>query len=482
MKQKLVVVGNGMAGARAVEEILSRGGGDKFEIVMFGDEPHGNYNRILLSNVLNGSQDAKEIFLNPLEWYRDNEILLHAGTRVCEINRDTHEVKARDGFTVSYDKLILATGSRPMIPPMEGLKTSSGEPKPGVFALRTLDDCARIAGYAVKSRRAAVIGGGLLGLEAARGLMQHGAQVEVIHRSGTLMNQQLDAVGGDILKGVIEKMGLGVRLHHDTEAILGDDMVTGLQFRDGSVLECDMVVISCGITPNAELGRDCGLTTERAVVVDDQMRSINDADIYVVGECAQHRGKVYGLVAPLWEQGVVLADHLTGRNPKAAYHGSKLATKLKVMGVELASMGEIDAQDDDEVVQYLEPKRGRYKKLILRDGKLIGAILLGDLDKAAGLMQAFDSGMALPEERSHLLFETNHAKTEAVMLSMPDEAIVCNCNGVSKGTIRQSVEGGAARLLDVMRCTRAGTGCGSCKSLVTEIVDWVNEGKTAEAA
>lgn len=479
-KQKLVVIGNGMAGARTLEELLARGAGDRFEITVFGAESHGNYNRILLSGVLAGSQNVQEIFLNPLEWYAENDIILHAGTRVSEIDRTAQQVVAENGMRVAYDKLLIATGSRPFIPPMEGLKLPDGTDKPGVFSFRTLDDCARIAGYATKCERAAVIGGGLLGLEAARGLLTHGAQVHVVHLAGHLMEMQLDAPAGAILKSTMEAMGVHVHLQKSTTAILGDDRVTGLAFKDGTTLDCDMVVISCGIRPNVELARDCGLKVERAVVVDDQMRSIDDPDVYVVGECAQHRGQVYGLLTPLWEQAQVLADHITGHNAGAAYHGSRLATKLKVMGVELASMGVTEAvEEGDEVVQFAEPSRGLYKKLIVRDDRLIGAILLGDASKAAALMQAFDRGTPLPEERTSLLFDfLPPAKTrESAMLEMPDEARVCNCNGVSKGAIRKCVLAGTHSLKGVMDATRAGTGCGSCKSLVQEIVEWACEGE-----
>ena len=480
-KQKLVVIGNGMAGARTVEEILARGGGEQFEITMFGDEPYGNYNRILLSNVLNGTQDAADIFLNPLEWYTENSVTLHAPAKVKHIDRARKEVHSDDGQIMAYDKLLIATGSRPFVPPMEGLETPGGEPKHGVFVFRTLDDCHKIAGYATKCRKAAVIGGGLLGLEAARGLINYGVEVHVIHLSGHLMNQQLDPAAGAILKNVMEKMGVHVHTEKATKRVLGNDSVTGLEFQDGTTLDCDMVVISTGIKPNAEIGRDCGLTVERAIVTDNQMRSVDDPDVYVVGECAQHRGRVYGLVAPLWEMGTVLADHITGRNTDAAYHGSKIATKLKVMGVELASMGITEPMDDrDEVVTFAEPKRGTYKKLIIRDGVLIGAMMLGDLSKAAYLMQAFDRGTPLPEERLSLLFDIGAPSTQATMLEMPDTAQICNCNGVSKGQIRKCVEGGKRSLKMVMEATRAGLGCGSCKKLVEEVVEWAAEGQVEE--
>ncbi len=480
-KQKLVVIGNGMAGARTVEEILARGGGEQFDITMFGDEPYGNYNRILLSNVLNGTQDAADIFLNPLEWYTENSVTLHAPAKVKHIDRARKQIHSDDGQITDYDKLLIATGSRPFVPPMEGLETPDGETKHGVFVFRTLDDCHKIAGYATKCRRAAVIGGGLLGLEAARGLINYGVEVHVIHISGHLMNQQLDPAAGGILKGIMEKMGIHVHTMKATTRVLGEDSVTGLEFKDGTTLDCDMVVISTGIKPNAEIGAECGLTVERAIVTDNQMRSVDDPDVYVVGECAQHRGRVYGLVAPLWEMGTVLADHITGRNTEAAYHGSKIATKLKVMGVELASMGVTEPTDErDEVVTFSEPKRGTYKKLIIRDGILIGAMMLGDLNKVAYLMQAFDRGTPLPEERLSLLFDMGAPSTQATMLEMPDSAQICNCNGVSKGQIRKCVEGGKRSLKMVMEATRAGAGCGSCKKLVEEVVEWAAEGQVEE--
>jgi nitrite reductase (NADH) large subunit len=479
-KQNLVVIGNGMAGARAVEEILSRGGRDLFDITMFGDEPYGNYNRILLSNVLNGTQDESEIFLNPLEWYKENNITLHAGVRADSILRRSKVVLTWDGQIEPYDKLIIATGSSAYIPPLKGLSLPDGQYKPGVFVFRTLDDCREIAKYATGKARAAVIGGGLLGLEAARGLQNFGVEVDVIHRGPYLMGQQLDPQAGAILKNSMQRMGVGVHLSKNTTAILGEDRVTGLQFADGSTLEYEMVVISTGISPNVELGVRAGLTVERAIVVDNHMRS-DDPDIYVVGECAQHRGRVYGLVAPLWEQAKVLADHITGHNRNSVYPGSKVATKLKVMGVEMASMGITEPEDErDEIIQFTEPKKGTYKKLIIRDGRLIGAILLGDISKAAYLMQAFDRATPLPEERLSLLFDIGAPAKKVTFEELPLDSQVCNCNGVSKGNILSCVKQGKRSAKAVMEATRAGMGCGSCKSMVSEMVEWACGGEVEE--
>ncbi|HEY3456046.1 MAG TPA: nitrite reductase large subunit NirB [Bryobacteraceae bacterium] len=480
-KQNLVVIGNGMAGARAVEEILARGGAEQFEICMFGDEPYGNYNRILLSNVLNGSQSESEIYLNPLDWYRENGITLHAGVQADSILRKSKCVLGCDGTIEAYDKLIVATGSRSHIPPISGLTLENRQYKPGLFVFRTLEDCREIAEYARERGRAAVIGGGLLGLEAARGLQNFGVAVDVIHLGPHLMGQQLDAPAGAILKASIEKLGIGIHLSRNTTAVLGEDRVTGLAFDDGTTLAYDMVVIATGITPNAEIAKRCGLKVERAIVVDDHMRSVDDPDVYAVGECAQHDGRVYGLVSPLWEQAKVLADQITGRNPGAEYHGSKIATKLKVMGIEMASLGVPEPQDErDEIVQFTEPKKGTYKKLIIRDGRLTGGILLGDIGKAAYLMQAFDRGTPLPEDRLALLFDIGAPAKKLSLEDMPADAQICNCNGVSKGAIVSCVKSGKRRPKAVMDATRAGTGCGSCKSAVTELVEWACGGEVEE--
>ena len=482
MKKNLVVIGNGMAGARAVEEILHRGGNDKFNITVFGDEPYGNYNRILLSNVLNGTRQEEEIFLNPLEWYRDNGITLHVGVYAESILRKSRCVLGADGAIEPYDKLIIATGSRSHVPSIDGLHLPGGAEKPGVFVFRTIDDCREIAEYAKGSRsRAAIVGGGLLGLEAAHGLQSYGLQVDVVHRGLHLMNQQLDPQAGAILKATMEQMNVGVLLGKNTTAVLGEDRVTGLRFSDGSVLSCDMVVIAAGIKPNAEIAHRAGLQVQRAIVVDNQMRSVTDPHIYAVGECAQHRGQVYGLVAPLWEQAKVLADHITARNSHAVYLGSKVATRLKVMGVEMVAMGIVEPVDDrDEMVQFTEPKKGTYKKLIIRDGRLAGAILLGDIGRAAYLMQAFDRGTRLPEDRLTLLFDIGAPSKKVTVEEMPAEMQVCNCNGVTKGALLSCIQAGNRSSKAVMEATRAGLGCGSCQSTVAEIVEFVCAGHLEE--
>ncbi len=483
-RKKLVVIGNGMAGARIVEEILSREP-DMFDIAMFGAEPYGNYNRILLSNVLNKSQDATEIFMNPLEWYTKNHITLHAGVKATRIDREKQLVigapmkkdalpyvagdaglNAAEPIEEFYDYVIIATGSRPFIPPMEGFG------KPGTFAFRTLDDCARIADYAQDCKRAAVIGGGLLGLEAARGLLTHGVEVTVVEAAPQLMVAQLDAESGSMLKSTMEGMGVSVQLEKITAKIAGEDgKITHLEFKDGTTLETDMVVVSAGIRPIVEVASASGLAVEKAIVTDDQMRT-NDPKIFALGECVQHRGRIYGLVDPIWEMANVLADVITGTNPDAAYTGSKLGTKLKVMGVELASMGETKpASPSDEVVVYREPRKGVYKKLIIRDDKIAGCILLGDIEAAGTLMQLFFSGTKAPERRADLLFGAPSGVSLLKASDLPDNTQICNCNGVSKAKIKDAIDGGCTSVAKVGACTKAGMGCGSCKTLIAQLVE-----------
>jgi nitrite reductase (NADH) large subunit len=483
--KKLVVVGNGMAGARVVEEILRRAPG-RFDIVMFGAEPYGNYNRILLSNVLNGTQSAPDIFMNPLSWYRDNGIALHAGVRATHIDRERRVVLGtplkksalayaadaageEDAALVEepYDHVIIATGSRPFVPPMDGFGG------PGTFLFRTIDDCSRIADYAKGSRRAAVIGGGLLGLEAARGLLTHDVEVTILEAAPQLMMAQLDQESGDMLRATISGMGIHVLTNAITTRIVRTNgNVTHLEFKDGSSLETDMVVVSAGIRPITEIATASGLTVDKGIVCDDQMRT-SDPAIFALGECVQHRGKTYGLVDPIWEMANVLADVITDANASAGYHGSKLGTKLKVMGVELASMGETRAADPaDEVVVYREPAHGIYKKIVVRNDEIAGAILLGDIDAAGTLMQMFMLGTKAPARRADLLFGSPTGVALLQASELPDNAQICNCNGVSKRQIVDAIQNmGCRSVSKVGATTKAGLGCGSCKGLVAQLLE-----------
>ncbi|GAA4784315.1 NADPH-nitrite reductase [Actinomycetospora chlora] len=487
-KRRLVVVGNGMSGARAIEEILARGGGEQFSITVFGDEPYGNYNRILLSEVLANpvgetvDDDEGELFLNPRAWYDENGIDLHAGVRIVRIDRHARVVLGDDGSVTPYDVLVLATGSRSFFPPMEGMWKTDTELTPGVFGFRSLDDAQAMLKYVRGKSSAVVIGGGLLGLEAAAGLQAHGLAVHVVHPTEVLMNQQLEAEASKVLRSKLEDMGMHMHLGVKTSEILTESgRVSGVRFTDGSTLDCDTVVVTAGIRPNIGLAMVSGLETQRAIVVDDRMRSVDDDAIFVVGECAQHRGEVYGVVGPLWEQAGVLADVVTGANPDAEYHGSRLATKLKVAGVDVAQMGvKTPERSSDEFVQFSETGRGVYQTVVIRDGTLIGATLVGDISKAAALTQAFDSRSALPEERVKLLFDLGSAGDDTSAADLPDDTQICNCNGVSKGDLVACVHDGAETVSACMAATRAGKGCGSCKGLVKEVVEAALGGEGAE--
>ena len=480
-KQKLVAVGNGMAGARFVEEVLSLGGQDQYDITVFGEEPYGNYNRILLSGVLTGTHDAKDIFINPLPWYEENDITLHAGVRVIGIDRKSKTAYGAGGLLVPYDKLEVATGSSPFIPMMDGLYRDDGAFRDGIFQFRTLDDCTEMVEYASDANKATVIGGGLLGLEAARGLMNRGLEVDIVHLTSYIMDQQLDASSGAMLKVLLEDMGVRFHLEKMMTSIHGNGKVSGIGFRDGGTLDCEMLVISAGIRPNIDLARMAGLNLRRGILVNDDLSCRNDRDIYAIGECAEHRNKTYGLVAPLWDQARTLAERLTVEKSTTTYTGSKTSTKLKVMGVELAVAGDKEpTNEDDEVVSYVEPNRGVYKKVIIRDGKVAGAILLGDGFTEPRLLQAFDRGETLPQNRAELLFPLSGEAATLDLADMPADAQVCNCNGVSKGKIIAAVDAGCRSLKAVCDATKAGTGCGSCIPQVQAVLELAADGLVAE--
>ncbi|MGY1653704.1 nitrite reductase large subunit NirB [Geodermatophilus sp. SYSU D01119] len=479
-RARLVVVGNGMAGARFVEEVLERGGGEQFRITVFGDEPHGNYNRIMLSPVLAGETHEDDIVLNSHDWYADNDVTLRAGVRVERIDTAAKLVYAGDGTATPYDHLVLATGSGSFIPPMAGVRRADGGLLPGVYGFRTIDETRDMLAATRRCRRAVVMGGGLLGLEAARALQGHGLAVELVHAMPHLMNAQLDAEAGAILKRSVEALGITVHLDVLATEVLGTDAVEGVVLKDGRRIDCDLLVVAAGVRPHTDVAVRSGLEVERGIVVDDQLRT-DDPDVYAIGECAQHRGSVYGLVAPAWEHATVLADVLTGTDPTAEYHGSRTATKLKVAGVDVATMGvNAPERDSDEFLVISEPRRGVHMSVVIRDDRLVGATLLGDTRKVAYLTQAFDRGTALPEERIRLLVDLSDGKEEVGVADMPAESQVCNCNGVTKGAICGAVADGCGSVGAVMDRTRAGKGCGSCKSLVKQVVEWAADGEVAE--
>jgi nitrite reductase (NADH) large subunit len=481
-RARLVVVGNGMAGARFVEEVLERGGDEQFAITVFGEEPHGNYNRIMLSPVLAGESHEDEIVLNSHDWYADNGITLCAGVRVERIDTAAKQVHADDGRVTPYDHLVLATGSYSFVPPMAGVRRDDGSLLPGVHGFRTIDETRAMLEATGRCTKAVVMGGGLLGLEAARALQGHGLQVELVHAMPWLMNAQLSREAGAVLEKSVESLGISVHLDVLATEVLGTDHVEGVLLTDGRRLDCDLLVVAAGVRPHTDVAVRSGLEVQRAIVVDDQLRT-EDPDVYAIGECAQHRGEVYGLVAPAWEHAKVLADVLTGTDPDAEYTGSRTATKLKVAGVDVAVMGvNTPERDDDEFLVISEPKRGVHLSVVIRDDKLVGATLLGDTRKVAFLTQAFDRGAPLPEERIRLLVDLSDGAEEVGVAEMPADSQVCNCNGVSKGDICGAVADGCGSVGAVMDRTRAGKGCGSCRSLVKQIVEWAADGEVPEDA
>lgn len=464
MMKQLVVVGNGMAGVACVEQILKHA--PRFEITIFGDETHVNYNRILLSSVLAGEKASDEIALNPLEWYRRNNIRLHVGERVTDVDPVLKTVTTEHGAVVSFDTLLVATGSSPLMPPIEGLD------KDGVFVFRTLDDTRGLLARAGRGVKAVVIGGGLLGLEAARGLQVQGCDVTVVHLMDTLMERQLDAIGSFYLKTKMEALGMQVLLGRSTKKILGGDKTEGVAFADGSRLDADLVVVAVGIRPNVELGRQAGLRINRGIVVNDHMET-SHPDIFAVGECAEHNGICYGLVAPLVEQGKVLAATITGNGDHRGpvYSGSVQAAKLKIVGIDVFSGGAWADAADAEAVRYEDPALGIYKKLVLRNGKLAGVILVGDTSDSHRYMDWLRSDVDLSAERRHLLFPPPTSDRGLDIAQMAETATICGCVGVTKGAIIQAIhEKGVNTLSQLKEATRASTGCGSCTGLCQDLL------------
>ena len=460
--QRLVVVGNGMAGIACVEQVLKHA--PKFDITVFGDETHVNYNRILLSSVLAGEKAPDDIVLNGLEWYAQNRIRLRLGVRVTGVDARQKTVTADDGSVTSFDKLLLATGSSPVIPSLEWIK------KEGVYVFRTLNDTRDLLAQAGVGKRAVVIGGGLLGLEAARGLQVQGCEVTVVHLMDTLMERQLDPIGGGYLKAKMECLGVRVLLGKSTSRLLGETKVDGVEFKDGTTIPADFVVIAAGIHPNTELGRSAGLEVKRGIVVNDYMET-SHPDIFAVGECVQHKGVCYGLVAPLFEQGKVLAATITG-NKGPTFEGSAPAAKLKIMGVDVFSTGDIsETAAGTDAIRYEDPALGIYKKLTLRDNKLVGTILVGDTTDSHRYVSWLQSGKDLTRLRQQLLFPAPSEDTGLDVAQIPDSETVCGCMGVTKGTIIDAIhQKGVNTLAQLKECTRASTGCGSCTSMCEHLL------------
>ncbi|HVW05450.1 MAG TPA: nitrite reductase large subunit NirB [Vicinamibacterales bacterium] len=459
--ERLVVVGNGMAGIGCVEQILKYD--PPFQITVFGDETHVNYNRVLLSSVLAGEKNDDDIILNSREWYARHGIDLRVGVRVIDLDPIAKTVTGDDGTTMAYDKVLLATGSSAWIPPIAGVDLD------GVFVFRTLDDTRELLRRSGRGVKAVVIGGGLLGLEAARGLQVQGCDVTVVHISSTLMERQLDLTGGSYLLDKVKALGVNVLLERRTSAILGDDRVTGVAFSDGSRIDADLVVVAAGIRPNVELAQRAGLTVKRGVVVNDYLETSNP-DIFAVGECVEHNGVCYGLIAPLLEQGKVLAATIAGKKGPT-YAGTLQAAKLKIAGVDVFSAGEWAEADGCEPVRYEDPGMGVYKKVVVQQGKLAGVILVGDTSDSHRYMDWMRTDADVSDQRRHLLFPPSSADAGHDVAEMSDTATICGCVGVTKGAIIHAIHTqGVNTLSQLKETTRASTGCGSCTKLCQDLL------------
>lgn len=464
-KKNLVIIGNGMATCRLLDELVSRKALERYEVTVFGDEPIGAYNRIMLGKVLEGGEpDA--IVTKSAAWYADRGIRLISGTRVTRLDPAARQVYVESGESYHYDVSVLATGSQPVVPAIEGMNGDGGELRPGVFVYRTVEDSMRIRAFSRAGDNAVVLGGGLLGLEAAKVLSDRGLHVTVVHLGHGLMNTQLDFVGGEMLRRQIEQAGLFVRTGRTIDSIVGDDVVEGVVLDDGERLAADVVVVACGVRPRIEVARHSKIPLNKGVLVNDTLAT-QTPGVYAIGECIEHAGVTYGLVAPAWEQAEVLADVLSGANPQARYRGSKLYARLKVAGVEVASLGIIEpVLDTDEVIQVVEERKNAYRKLIVRDRKLIGAQFVGNTQAAAALIQLFDRGDLMPEDPLEGLcsFTAGGGGMSAAA------RLICNCHKVTEETIVQCINAGAASVDEVCAQTRAGSGCGSCRSDVSQLV------------
>lgn len=462
--KKLVMIGNGMAGVKAIEEILNVSV-DQFEITIFGQEPYPNYNRIKLSSFLQGDTNVDDIILNSLDWYKKNNIQLFTGETITKIDVVGKKVSSDQGREMEYDELIIATGSNSLILPIPGAN------KVGVSGFRDIKDCETIIASAQHGKKAVVIGGGLLGLEAAKGLLHLGMKVDVVHLMPQLMERQLDPIASSFLKAELEAQGMHFIMEKETAEILGDERVTGLRFKDGSSLKADLVVMAIGINPNTELAKNSGIYVERGIFVNDYMET-SEPNVYALGECAEHRDNVYGLVAPLYEQGKVLAERVCGIDG-APYQGSVSGTHLKVAGVSLFSAGEIIEDGSTKSIMVYNEYEGVYKKILIRKNVIVGVVLYGDTKDSTRLFRMLSKkenirGMT---SISVLQPEGQTAGDAEAIARMPNDEVVCGCYGVTKGAIVEAIKTHGLTTLDsVSHSTNAGRTCGYCKPILKSIL------------
>ncbi|MCM5553807.1 nitrite reductase large subunit NirB [Pleomorphomonas sp. NRK KF1] len=466
MTEKLVIIGNGMAPGRMLEELFEKAPG-AYDVTIFNAEPRVNYDRIMLSPVLSGEKSFDDIVIHDDAWYARNGVTLLKGARVTEIDRESRKVTAADGRSATYDKLVIATGSTPIIIPVPGHQLS------GVLAYRDLDDVDRMLEIARKGGRAIVIGGGLLGLEAAYGLKRQGMEVTVIHLMPTIMERQLDPPAAYMLKKALDDRGIDIITKANTKAILGTDKVEGIELDDGRIIPGEMVVMAVGIRPNSTLARAAGLEVNRGIVVDDGMTT-SDPDIFALGECAEHRGVCYGLVAPLYESARALADRLAGGS--AEYQGSVTNTKLKVTGINLFSAGDFAEAPDREEIVLRDASAGVYKRLVLKDNRIVGTVLYGDTADGSWFFDLMKKGSDVSTMRDTLIFGQSFQggaplDPMAAVAALPDDAEICGCNGVCKGKITSTITGkGLTTLNEVRAHTKASASCGNCTGLVEQLM------------
>ncbi len=466
MKQKLVIVGNGMAPGRMLEHLFEHSP-DAYDVTIFNAEPRVNYNRLMLSPVLSGEKTYEDIITHGDDWYAANGVTLHKGRRIDAIDRVAKTVTAADGTVAAYDKLVVATGSVPFVIPVPGHQL------PGVVTYRDLDDVEKMLAAATPGSKAVVIGGGLLGLEAAAGLKMRHMDVTVVHLMPTLMERQLDAPAAHLLEQEFVKRGISVRTKSNTHSVVGESKVEGLKLEDGTVLPCDIVVMAVGIRPSTALAKASDITVNRGIVVDDQMRT-NDPDVFALGECAEHRGVVYGLVAPLYEMARTIASVLVG--DVAGYGGSVMSTKLKVTGVDLYSGGDFAEGADREEIVLRDATRGVYKRLVIKDNKIIGVVLYGETTDGPWFFDKLKKGEDISADRDMLIFGQAYAggtplDPTAAVAALPPDAEICGCNGICKSKITDAISSKSLTSIDDVRAhTKASASCGSCTGLVEKLL------------
>lgn len=463
-KNKLVMIGNGMAGLRTIEEILDRDP-QRFEITIIGKEAYPNYNRIMLSNILQNKMTVEETIMNSYDWYAEHDIKLVNNDPVTILDRANKTVITESGLSFEYDQCIIATGSKAFVLPIPGSDL------PSVIGWRTIDDTKRMMEIAQTKHKAIVIGGGLLGLECARGLLDQGMEVTVVHLAEWLMEMQLDRKAGQMLKNDLEQQGMRFELQANTQEILGHEDVESVRLADGRVLEADLVVMAVGIRPYTEVAKAAGLDVNRGIIVNEFMQT-NDPNIFAVGECAECEGKVYGLVAPLYEQGIVLADYLTNKETNG-YHGSTTFTSLKVSGCDLYSAGIIQETDDIHGIEIFNSIDNNYKKVFLKDGEVVGAVLYGNTDDGSRFYNMMKKHESIEDYTLVSLLTKGGEAANVSIEDMADDETICGCNGVNKGTIVEAItKNGLTSVAEVTKMTKAGNSCGKCKGQIADILQY----------